>query len=133
MIVTLIGSTRFKGVFEQVAEHLTLAGHVVLTPSARWQCDGRAPSPEERVTLDRVYDQKIQISDRVIVLNVDGHLGASTLRDMSVSDSLGKPAMMLDWSTEQHEENHKALYFARQFLSSRTAVHAPPARPYQGA
>ena len=33
MIITLCGSTKFKNVFNRVAQRISLMGHIVLTPT----------------------------------------------------------------------------------------------------
>jgi hypothetical protein len=59
-IITLCGSTRFKSEFERFNRELTLKGHVVIMPACLWAADGETPTPEQRETLDRVYDVKIR-------------------------------------------------------------------------
>jgi hypothetical protein len=41
MTITLCGSTRFKDIFFQVAEELTLAGHIVLMPLVFHHADNK--------------------------------------------------------------------------------------------
>lgn len=93
-VVTLCGSMRFREEFERLDAGLTLAGHVVLTPTAvdpSTELDG-----EERARLGRVHLQKIAMSDEVLVVNVGGYLGESTRREIAHARSRGIPVNFLE-------------------------------------
>lgn len=95
-IITLCGSTRFKSEFERLNRELTLKGHVVIMPACLWHQDGEEPTPEQRETLDRVYDVKIRICNEVWVLNVGGYIGQSTAREIKYALALNKPVRYLE-------------------------------------
>lgn len=100
-IVCLCGSTRFKEQFE-AAEHTEgLAGNIVLTVV----CFGhRGDLPPEACTegnptklaLDGLHLRKIEMADEILVINVGGHIGKSTKREIAHARALGKPIRYLE-------------------------------------
>ena len=101
-VITLCGSLRFREEFERLDAELTLAGHVVLTPTAL------APSTElnveERARLGRIHLQKIGMADEVLIVNVGDHVGESTRREIEHARSHGIPVSFL----EPHADDHYA-------------------------
>jgi hypothetical protein len=71
---------RFRAEFERLAAELTLAGHVVLTPTAL--APSRELTAEERARLGRIHLQKVAMADEVLIVNVGGHVGESTRREI---------------------------------------------------
>ena len=101
-IITLCGSLRFREDFERLAAELTLAGHVVLAPTAL------APSTklnaEERARLGRLHLQKVAMADEVLVVNVGDYVGESTRREIQHARSHGVAVSYL----EPHVPDHYA-------------------------
>jgi len=95
-VVVLCGSTRFKSTFESIDGQLTLQGKVVIKPACLWHADGQVPSAAQRELLDRVYDQKILLSEAVLVLNVGGYLGDSTRREIEYAECHGRKVYYLE-------------------------------------
>lgn len=94
-VVCLCGSTRFKSRFEEANAELTLLGNIVLSVGffGRPQQGPAAASltPEVKRLLDVLHLRKIDMADRVHVLNVDGYLGISTKREAWYAWQTGKP------------------------------------------
>ncbi len=95
-VVTLCGSTKFKGEFEDVKKRLTLEGKLVITlaffghtdmPEYDWSTDGS----HLKIMLDRMHFQKIRMADYVFVVNPGNYIGESTAREIEYAKSLGKP------------------------------------------
>ena len=58
---------------------LTLAGVIVLAP-----CEADvAPTPEQKAVLDELHLRKIDLADRVLVVNPGGYVGESTAREIA--------------------------------------------------
>jgi hypothetical protein len=93
-VITLCGSMRFREEFERLDAELTLAGHVVLTPTAL--SPSTELTPEERARLGRVHLQKVGMADEVLVLNVGGYVGESTRREIEHARSRGIPVSFLE-------------------------------------
>lgn len=84
-IVVLCGSTRFYDEFQQANYDLTMAGKIVLSvgfyPHAKAKHghgEGVGHDSVEKVALDELHKRKIDLADRVLVLNVGGYIGDST-------------------------------------------------------
>ena len=99
-VITLCGSLRFREELERLDGELTLAGHVVLTPTA--VDPGRELDAEERARLGRIHLQKIAMADEVLVVNVDDYVGESTRREIEHARSRGLAVRFL----EPHAETH---------------------------
>ncbi len=93
---------RFREEFARLDADLTLAGHVVLTPTAL------APSTElnmkERARLGRIHLQKVAMADEVLVVNVGDYIGESTRREIEHARSHGVAVRFL--------EPHASDYYA---------------------
>lgn len=77
-IITLCGSTKFKDEFIAMLEILTLGGWIVLLPGYYGHCARFPVSNEVKESLDVLHKKKIDMSDAIYVLNVDGYIGEST-------------------------------------------------------
>ena len=101
-VITLCGSMRFREEFERLDAELTLAGHVVLTPTVL------DPATEldaaERARLARVHLQRIAMSDEVLIVNVGDYVGESTRREIKHARSRGVAVSYL----EPHAPDHYA-------------------------
>jgi len=93
-VITLCGSMRFREEFQRLDAGLTLAGHVVLTPTVL------DPATEldaaERARLARVHLQRIAMSDEVLIVNVGDYVGESTRREIEHARSRGIPVSFLE-------------------------------------
>lgn len=99
-VVTLCGSTRFKDEINSENKRLTMEGHLVISlglfghtdlPDYDWSTDGT----DLKRTLDQIHFQKIEMADRVHVVNVGGYYGESTAREIEYARSLGKPVTFM--------------------------------------
>lgn len=85
---------RFREELERLDAELTLAGHVVLAPTAL--APSRELDAEERARLGRVHLQKVAMADEVLVVNVGGYVGESTRREIEHARSRGVPVSFLE-------------------------------------
>lgn len=75
----LCGSARFMAEIREANRDLTLAGVIVLAP-----CEAEvSPTPEQKAVLDGLHLRKIDLADRVLVVNPGGYVGASTTREIA--------------------------------------------------
>ena len=96
MTITICGSTRFKDQILEVAEGLTLDGHIVMMPTV-FRHDDPALTTEMRIRLENQHREMINRSDAIFVVNVDKYIGESTYS-------------MLDWATRMKKE----VYFLEE-------------------
>jgi hypothetical protein len=45
----------------------------------------------QKVALDELHKRKIDLADRVLVLNVDGYIGESTRSEIAYAEAIGVP------------------------------------------
>lgn len=99
-ITVLCGSTRFKDAWYEESKRLTHEGHIVLSvgdlDTSSAARDVNVPiDPDLKVRLDELHKRKIDLADEVLVLNVDGYIGESTLSEIEYAMKLGKPVAYL--------------------------------------
>jgi len=107
-VVTLCGSTRFTEQMLIKQWELTKAGYIVLSWCALPDCyfADAGEDPNQRITggrwhigdhenvkeiMDEVHKRKIDISDEVFVLNIDGYIGESTTSEVKYALNKGVP------------------------------------------
>ena len=96
MVITLCGSTRFKKEIQDVARDLTLKGHIVLAPCVyhHMEEDGGLTT-EDLIRLDNLHKEKINMSDAIFVVNVNGYIGESTYGEIDWASRMKKQVFFL--------------------------------------
>jgi len=77
-IVVLCGSTRFIDLFDKMMLKFTLEGKIVLSVGTHFQDDQGSVWEDEKPMLDELHKRKIDLADRVFVINKEGYIGSST-------------------------------------------------------
>ena len=77
-IITLCGSIKFKTEFMKMQEKLTLDGNIVFIPNFFNTITKDEINSETKKMLDEMHRQKIDMSDEIFVINVQGYIGEST-------------------------------------------------------
>lgn len=96
-IVCLCGSTRFYQTFDEQNFRLTLEGKIVLTVGCNTKSDkSLSLTKEDKIRLDELHKRKIDLADRVLVLNVGGYIGESTRSEIAYAIANGKPVDYLE-------------------------------------
>ena len=95
MIITICGSTRFKKEIEEAARNLTLQGHIVLAPCVFHHMEEEEMPAEIKIQLDNLHKQKINMSDAIFVVNVDGYIGESTYGEIDWANRMKKEIYFL--------------------------------------
>lgn len=95
-IVCLCDSTRFKQEFADANRELTLQGKIVLTVGFYGHQDDKPLDQEVKDRLDVLHFKKIDLADRVYVVNPNGYIGFSTKREIAYTFSLYKDVNFLD-------------------------------------
>ena len=86
-IVCICGSVQFIEDMRAVSRSLTLAGFIVLMPA---EIDGPITA-EQKAALGELHLRRIDLADRVEVVNRGEHYGESTLREIAYAEAAGKP------------------------------------------
>ena len=105
-IICLCGSTKFKKEFLEQQQRLTLAGNIVLSVGVFGHSDHVNLSATEKIMLDDMHKQKIEMSDEIFVINKRGYIGKSTRSEIDYAVSLKKPVAFME---ENHEGNRSNL------------------------
>lgn len=86
-IVCICGSTRFLDEMRAANRDLTFAGVIAL---ALGEADELITN-EQKTALDALHLRKIDLADRVLVVNPGGYIGDSTRREIAYARATGKP------------------------------------------
>ena len=76
----------------EVNRDLTLSGVIVLAPG---EAEG-VISAEQKTVLDALHLRKIDLADRVLVVNPGGYIGESTDREIAYARAAGKSVSFTD-------------------------------------
>lgn len=84
MIITLIGSGRFKRVFDEAFTKLSLEGHIVFRPAIFTVLENKVGdlSPFEHGKLDILHTSKMEMSDLVLIIDPSAYIGEDTNREI---------------------------------------------------
>lgn len=91
-IVCICGSIRFAEEMRAANCDLTFAGVIVLAPG---EAD-EVVTAEQKTALDALHLRKIDLADRVLVVNPGGYVGESTSREIAYARAAGKPVSFTD-------------------------------------
>ena len=96
-IVCICGSTRFAEEMLAANRDLTFAGVIVVAPGVFTLCEpDEKITDEQKATLDALHLRKIDLADRVLVINPGGYIGESTSREIAYARAIGKPVSFTD-------------------------------------
>jgi hypothetical protein len=74
---------------------LTLAGAIVVAPGVFPRAEDHL-TDEQKAALGDLHLRKIDLADRVLVVNPGGYLGESTRREIAYARAAGKPVSFTD-------------------------------------
>ena len=109
MVITICGSTRFKKEIEAVAHDLTLQGHIVLAPCVFHHQGDEEISTEIKIQLDNLHREKINMSDAIFVVNVDGYIGESTYGEIDWANRMKKQIFFLVEPPKQETNENTSI------------------------
>lgn len=91
-VVTLCGSTKFKEDFIKAQESLTLSEHIVVSVGLFGHADNKYQeiTPDVKSMLDDMHKRKIDMADRILVINRNDYIGESTRSEIEYAKSTGK-------------------------------------------
>ena len=92
-IVTICGSMKFKEKMMEIAKELEVKKKYVVI-----QCiySNDSFSEEEQHILAELHYNKIEISDAIYVINVNGYIGNQTSKEIEYAKKLGKEVLYLE-------------------------------------
>ncbi|TCC02592.1 hypothetical protein E0H45_36750 [Kribbella soli] len=99
-IVCICGSIRFVDEMRTANRDLTLAGAIVVAPGVFLRAEDPEANElitnEQKTALGALHLRKIDLADRVLVVNPGGYIGESTSREIAYARATGKPISFTD-------------------------------------
>ena len=94
-IITLCGSLKFQKEMMEIAEKMALEGYCVLTPV--YHVSSNIKRTEKQIEkLKEAHLKKIELSDAILVINVNNYIGNSTNLEIEYAQKLNKEIMYYD-------------------------------------
>lgn len=102
-IITLCGSLKFQKEMMTIAEKMSLNGVCILTPVYPI-LESNEKTVEQINMLKEAHFKRIELSDAILVVNVNNYIGKSTSLEIEYAKKSGKEIM---YYTELMKENKK--------------------------
>ena len=91
-VITICGSMRYSKEMMKISEELELKqGYAVI--QCVYNVDGLKYEGIDASILDKIHRKKIDISNAIYVVNVDGYIGSSTKNEIEYATETGKEVM----------------------------------------
>ncbi len=88
-VITICGSMRYSKEMMKIAEELEIKkGYAVI--QCVYNIDGQRYEGVDASILDKIHRKKIDISDAIYVVNIDGYIGNSTKAEIEYAKSNNK-------------------------------------------
>ena len=92
--VAICGSMRFYDEMVSIAKHMeTEMGYAVRLPEMPGETE---PDPDEKRQLGEMHLRKIDASDAIYVLNINGYIGESVRREIEYAKEHGKEIIYME-------------------------------------
>ena len=88
-IITLCGSLKFKKEMMEIAEKMALDGNCVLIPVYP-VLENYKRTDRQLELLKEAHFKKIELSDSILVVNINNYIGNSTNLEIEYAKKLGK-------------------------------------------
>ena len=88
-IITLCGSLKFKKEMMIIAEKMALEGNCIITPVYP-VLENYERTNKQLEKLKEAHFKKIELSDAILVVNVNNYIGNSTNLEIEYAEKLGK-------------------------------------------
>ncbi len=94
-VVTICGSIRFANQMKKIAWDLELKNRYAVIQCVYDQSESEL-TPEDWKALEECHLKKIDISDAIYVVNVNGYIGNHTRQEIEYAKSKGKEILSLE-------------------------------------
>ena len=92
MIITICGSLKFQQKMIHIAQKMTFLGYCVITPVFPISQNSNY-TPEQIQKLKNAHLQKIDVSDAILVVNVNDYIGDSTRLEIEYAKQHNKQVL----------------------------------------
>ena len=94
-VATICGSMKFSNEMMKISEELELKrGYAVI--QCVYNTEGQKHEGLDGEMLDKIHRKKIDISDTIYVVNMNGYIGSSTKSEIEYAKKLGKEILSLE-------------------------------------
>lgn len=94
-VVTLCGSMKFKKEMMKIATELELEKKYAVIQCVYFENNDLSNYNMDDEDFEKLHLKKIEISDAIFVVNVDGYIGKSTKKEIEYAKSLKKEILSL--------------------------------------
>jgi hypothetical protein len=106
-VITICGSSKFKDQHLAALTRETLKGKIALVSGFFHHTDKVPITEQTKKDLDELHYRKIDMSDEVFIVNVNGYVGESTQGEIAYTIFKGLPLIWLEpESGEEYLEAH---------------------------
>lgn len=88
-VITICGSLRFQEEMMKVAQEMVLKGDCILTPTYKILKD-MEPTYDQLTKITEAHFRRIELSDAILVLNINNYIGDNTILEIEYAKKLGK-------------------------------------------
>lgn len=88
--ITVCGSLKYKNEIMQITEKIALQGNCMLSIVYPTKADKDAYTSEEKELLGKMHQERIRLSDAILVVNIDNYIGESTKSEIKLAQNLNK-------------------------------------------
>ena len=88
-VITLCGSLKFQEEMMTIAEKMALEGYCILTPVYP-VLENIKRTEKQLINLKEEHFKRIELSDAILVVNVNNYIGNSTNLEIEYAKKLGK-------------------------------------------
>ena len=113
-IITLCGSLKFQKEMMTVAEKMALEGYCILTPVYP-VLENMKATEEQLIKLKEAHFKRIELSDTILVVNINNYIGESTNLEIDYAKKLGKEIIYYTDLIENKQSNK--LQFLEQIVA----------------
>ena len=92
-VIAICGSMRFSEKMREISEKLELEGNCVLTPVFPPETAKKSYTKNEKDIFDKAHKKRIEMSDAIFVVNINGYIGSSTKSEIEFAKSLSKEVL----------------------------------------
>ena len=91
--VTLCGSMKFEKEMQRIA-FLLEAKHQMNVLRCVYNIDGLDITPMEQISLENAHYRKIELSDAIYVVDIQGYIGNQVSKEIAFAKSRGKEVIL---------------------------------------
>lgn len=88
-VITICGSMRYKNEMMKISEKLEIEDSYAVIQCI-YNVDNLKYKGKDATILEKIHRKKIDISDAIYVVNINGYIGDSTKREIEYAKATGK-------------------------------------------